>query len=211
MYIFIDESGDCGTKSTSADYFALTAVFVETGGDQVECESLIQSVRTRLGLSASHEFHFRGASHEKRIAFLETLAHGPFWYVASLVVKPTIARFCKDDIFRQSIALIAEDLREPLLIARASKGKPLYVRVTADDNRDKLFFRLLRAELFRHKDDEGRSLIDRIRPGQSATLDMLQLADMICGSLADAHQGNDVYQRILASREMAFRTVELES
>jgi len=211
MYIFIDESGDCGTKSTSATYFAITAVLLESEDEVHACETLIQSIRTDACLSRRFEFHFRNIGHAHRIGFLNAVSKMPFSYATCLLEKsPTIERE-KADLYQHVLAGLVAELREMLLIARACKEGPLAGKVTADDNEDPVYFRALREQFRLCRDEEGRSMIGKIRSGRSHTSDILQLADMVCGAIVQSYHGEDVYRRIIASKEIAYRILNKEN
>ena len=72
--------------------------------------------------------------------------------------------------------------------------------MVADDNNDPVYFKILR-ELFRALKREGGPLVEKVGFGRSRSSDMLQLADMVCGSVVRWHQGEEGYLDLIQNVE----------
>ena len=206
MHLFIDESGDCGMKTTSAPLFALTAVILEDQTAIQEAEAAIARVRSGLGKKNEYEFHFTRIGHEARLAFLEELASSPFQFTSVILEKSKIEvpRPWREKKFfyEQVIGMLTEQLKPSLLAVRERVTKPVKARVIADDNQDPVYFTALRDRFVALKDSVGRSLISKVKPGRSNSSDLLQLADMVCGSVVSALDGQVDYLWLIRHKQI---------
>jgi hypothetical protein len=205
--LFLDESGDCGMKGQrkSAPLFTLAAVMFETVELAQACEGIIAGVRISSGLPANYEFHFARIPHAERTAFLEAVAPCPFLYTVCTLDKHTLQRqewHEKEYLYREVTRQVVSNFEDYLLSAREWKAKPLNAKGTADDNQDPVYFRVLNEEFRRIKDANGRSLVDKVKPGNSRTSSLLQLADMICGAVVHSHDATNDYRRLIQQREV---------
>lgn len=57
------------------------------------------------------------------------------------------------------------------------------------------------------KSPAGRSLIEMIRFGTSKTSSLLQLADMICGTVVRLLDGEEAYRAIVTAKELALKQI----
>src|SRR5262249_30201652 len=130
-----------------------------------------------------------------------------FLYVACTVEKKRLQApgwRQKAYFYEKAITPIVGGLTEYLRIAQACKGaSPLKAQVTADDNKDAVYFTVLSREFKKHKSDSGHPLVETVKPGRSKSCSLLQLADMVCGAVIQARTGKDGYLRLLAKRKAA--------
>src|SRR5438093_1321323 len=88
MQIFLDESGDCGMRDRrSADYFAVTAVCVDSADAVAACEHEIRRIRETQGLVEDYEFHFVRVKDRHRREFLRQIANCEFSFSACILDK----------------------------------------------------------------------------------------------------------------------------
>ena len=89
MLVFVDESGDLGFKLDrgSSQFFTIALVVFEDGPAALACQQVIESLRRQLHLPANYEFHFHKDSHQRRLAFLSTVARQHFSCYTSTLDK----------------------------------------------------------------------------------------------------------------------------
>ncbi|MBI1830370.1 MAG: DUF3800 domain-containing protein [Planctomycetes bacterium] len=203
MRIFIDESGDCGMKrQNSADYFAVAAILVPTEAI-VACETAIQETRTLLKLPSDFEFHFGRIKDRHRREFLARMAKCEFTYVACYINKLGLhgEHWRDKSFFYESVlGALADSSAGFLLAAQESRGAPLNAKLIADDNNDAEYMKILRRR-FRNLKADGKSLVEKVGAGRSRSLDMIQLADMVCGAVVRWHEKQEEYLDLIRKRE----------
>lgn len=168
------------------------------------CESAITDLRSRLHLPPDFEFHFAEISNDLRAAFFAAVEGHEFSYTACVVFKRQLSGREWDDkghFYREVAGLIVGNLEEDLRIARECKGRILNAKVTVDDNRDPAYLKALKDRFGDLRDGDGRPLVEKVRWGRSRSETLLQLADMVCGAVVRAHQGEPVHRRLVKHRE----------
>ncbi|HZR55216.1 MAG TPA: DUF3800 domain-containing protein [Streptosporangiaceae bacterium] len=206
MFVFIDESGDCGVvkERVSAPQFTLAAVHFGTAAGVESCAEAIRRLRRELGLDERHEFHFKGAAPARRRSFLSAVARQDFRYVAVTLHKEGLdsKRWRDKEFFYGQVGGRLVALLEPLIVAptsgarRAPPCKP-----TMDHNDDPVYVEAIRQQFKKRNGPDGRPLFAKVRTSRSDASDALQLADMICGAIVRAYRGEDTYRDLVQERE----------
>jgi hypothetical protein len=89
-----------------------------------------------------------------------------------------------------------------LRVAQAGLGKALSAKLTYDECHDSVFHQTLKLQFRKLKDSKGRSLVEKVRSGVSRTSDLIQLADMVCGSAVRFYlEGSTVYRDFIKEKE----------
>ncbi len=89
MLVFIDESGDPGTKGKpgSSDYFVVTAVIFEDRDEAQACDLRINEIRIEWFKTRPFEFHFNSCSRDIRERFLMETGKFEYLYMSFIFNK----------------------------------------------------------------------------------------------------------------------------
>ena len=192
-FVFIDESGDTGFKMNegSSQSFCLAAIIFYDQDDIDITERVILDLKPTLGLRKTHEFHFTNEPDRIRSAFCHAIAGKPFLIRAIIADKDKIETGTK---LRKSPAYFYAFFIEMLL--RHHFGAISNARVFIDGNMDRELKTYLRQEL-----NQGDRLIAQCKFKDSKSSPIIQLADMVAGSIARSYYPdkgeNKKYRRIL--------------
>ncbi len=212
MPTFIDESGSADWDNAQAkDYFTLTAVWFETPEAAFACKDVIDALRGTLGVVADFEFHFTGASPNRRKAFLEAVAACNFEYVACTLRKKRQGKWLAGRPWRKRpyfydkvIRPVVDALEGRLQQAQQNKATHLNERVTYDEKTDQVYVKSLKTHFRRPKEPKtGRSLVSKVGEGKSDVESLVQLADMICGAVVHTFDASDEYEDIVIGKRIA--------
>jgi hypothetical protein len=205
MLVFIDESGDPGLKigAGSSKYFVVALVAFEDSDEALAADDRISMLRKEQGLPDNFEFHFNKMNAAYRRVFLETVVPYNFFYFGVVMDKAQLIERefqLKESIYKYACGLLLEDAKPWLSDAI----------VFVDGSESKRFRHELKSYLVRRlKDDSGKCHIKKVRVHDSTTNNLLQLADMVVGSVARFFSGKKdsrEYRRLIAHRE---RNVEV--
>jgi hypothetical protein len=210
MPTFIDESGDPGWERDSTPYFTLAAVWFQTPEQSFACEEVIAEVRARLALPPTFEFKFARINHDQKVAFLTAVASCPFSYFTCTIEKHRKGKWLegrqwqnKGYFYERVVEPVVGSLSDYLLLAELEKGSPLNERVTYDEHTDPQYVGALREQMKKPKAASGRSLVKKVRRGKSKVENLLQLADMVCGSVVHSIYNSGEYEALIKVREGA--------
>lgn len=175
-YVFIDESGDSGFKlgKGSTQIFCIAAVIFHSREDIQTTDNVMQALRNELGLKKTHEFHFHSEPMKFRRAFCEAICGCPF-VVRAIVVDKT--RIFENTRLRKSSNYFYNFVTKMLL--KHNFGTITNAKVYIDGRMN----RELRTYL-RHELNSESKIIHETRFVDSKQSSMIQLADMIAGSIA---------------------------
>lgn len=179
MIIFLDESGDAGFKleQGSSTYFIIALVIFDSFDDAETTAKKVQDLRSALKLSPHFEFKFNKMSDYLRLQFLEGMRQAPFRVRAIVVDK----RLLRSDTLRRDKEKFYSYFVKLALQHNAStiSGAKLRVDGSGDRAFKRAFGGYLRKEL-------GGILSD-CKFRDSASDDLIQLADMIAGATRRFH------------------------
>jgi hypothetical protein len=169
MLVFIDDSGDPGFKieKGSTPVFVIACVIFD---DELEAEKTAVSIkefRRKLKRSDSFEFKFNKSSKEFRLKFLNHIAHFKFHVRAS-----------KQSFYNYAIKMVLKN----------NFGTIKKAKIRLDGHGDRLYrrevIRYLRSEL----NDGEEKVFKKLQFVNSSTNVLIQLADMIAGSIHRLYQ-----------------------
>ena len=177
MLVFFDEAGDPGIsgKPGQTSHFVVAVVLFEDNDQAEKADQRIDLIRHELRLHERFEFKFHDCRPEVRTYFLQQLL--PYsWFFLGIVIdkfKLWSPAFSSPSIFyNYSTSLVFENakphLREATVVIDASGGKT---------------FRHELSRYLRQKIDREGSLIKKIKHQNSASNNLIQLADMVSGSI----------------------------
>jgi hypothetical protein len=185
MLIFIDESGDSGLKigAGSSKYFTVVLVAFEDADEALAMDARISLLRKEQGLPDDFEFHFSKMKPGHRRTFLQAIAPCSFFYFAIVINKAKLTGHQfqqKDSFYKYTCGLIFENAKPQLSDAT----------VVIDETGSQDFIRELKTYLVRRLNDEsGKCFIKKVKMQTSTKSNLLQLADMIVGSVARSYGG----------------------
>ncbi len=195
-HVFMDESGDAGFKvsSGSSPLFCIAAVIFRSYAAMDAVEAIMNGLRAEMHLHPLHEFHYNRESCEKRVAFCQAVAGSDFTIRAIVVDK---SRVYEDTILRKSPSYFYNYIAGQLLKHNFGSIFDAKVRIDGGMNRD------LRTYLRKNLNMQER-VISSVEFADSANTPLIQLADMIAGSIARSYhptrKEHDLCRRILRPR-----------
>ncbi|KKR63105.1 hypothetical protein A2210_02760 [Candidatus Woesebacteria bacterium RIFOXYA1_FULL_40_18] len=179
MLVFIDDSGDPSfsiRKGASKSFVICCVVF----DDELEAEKIavaIKELRRKLKFSDKVEFKFNGSSYKTRIAFLETIKPFSFKVRALVVEKERIKseqlRNDKQSFYNYFIKMVLQ----------YSKGTIQDAKIRIDGSGDRIFRQRFLTYLRKQLNTKQRKLIKNARLVDSKENVLIQMADMIAGTI----------------------------
>lgn len=201
MLMFIDESGDAGLKLDrgSSKYFIVALVAFEDHDEALAADSRIDLLRREMRFPPHFEFHFNNMKPDHRRQFLEALAPYDFFYFGIVVNKPKLTGpgfHYKESFYKYTCGLVFENAKPRLNNAI----------VVIDGSGSKGFRHQLQNYLRKRlRDDSGKCFIKKLKTQDSKSNNLLQLADMIAGSVARSYTAKTdarSYRKLIAHREI---------
>lgn len=192
-YVFIDESGDTGFKfgKGSTQIFCLVAIIFYTTTDIAITEQAIHELKSILGLRKTHEFHFTKEPERIRTAFCNAVMGKPFLIRAIVADKNSIV---VGTSFPQTPMFFYNFCTKMLL--KYNFGTIANARVYIDGKMNIELGTYLRQEL-----NQEEQLIAECKFKDSKSSPIIQLADMVAGSIARSYHpeksDSNRYRRIL--------------
>lgn len=200
MLVFIDDSGDAGFKieKGSSRFFVISLVIFD---DNLEAEKIalaIKEFKRELNFPDNTEFKFFKSSKNVKERFLKATL--PFKFkIRNFVVDKTIIRSSelkenKNSFYSYAIKMALKYSSNSILNAR--------IKIDGSGNRDfrRSFLTYLRKQL----NSKDRKIIKDCRLVDSKDNVLIQLADMIAGSVRRSHDKSkkdaDVYKKIIESK-----------
>jgi hypothetical protein len=204
MLVFVDESGDCGMKGKpgSSARFVVAIVVFEDYEEANRCDERIESLRGELGMAKYEEFHFSNCSHKKRMGFFDGIGSFRFWYYAFSVNKEKTwpgAFAGKDSLHKHVMRFIFENLSGVIENAIVKMDK-----CGSNEFRSRLA-RHLRSRINK---SNGPVVIKDVKMADSATNNLIQLADMVCGAIVrslGSKKNGDEYVSLIRRRSRGIR------
>lgn len=180
MLVFVDESGDTGMsgKSGQSEYFVVTLVRFENDDVAARVDTRIDRLREELRLHARFEFHFHGTKPDYRQRFLEAMLPFDWGFLAFVMNKRALwsdSFRTGDTLYRRTAHYVFENARPYL-----DNAKVVIDRRGSDRFRKELS-RYLKSSL--NTSPAKRPRIKKIKPAVSERNNLVQLADMVCGSI----------------------------
>lgn len=202
MLAFIDESGDPGLRPLpgSSRYFVVSVVVFD---DEAAAEALnrrLDRLRAQLGFHPNQEFKFNKLSRDLRLRFLAAINPFAFRYYAIVLDKPWVRPADLPD--RRSVRTFASTLA----LSEASVTLQ-HATVVIDGTEGRAFKREL-SQALRKAVNQERVVIRKVKVQDSMSDNLLQVADMVAGSVARSFsdpENGEFYREALRRHEAAVR------
>ncbi len=190
MRIFVDESGHPTVAYGSSPTFSLGAVLFEHVDEAEACNQTVGQLKASLNVA---EFHYIDLTPATRKAFLEAVLKHNFGYVVQTFVKKRRKHknWAENEFFYDRVAAkFAEGIGEFLRIAQVCRlPDSLNAKVVCDKGSDPAFMRAMGEHLLKFKDRRGRSLIEKVSSQRSISNNLVQVADMVLGTVVHPNHG----------------------
>lgn len=196
MLVFIDDSGDSGFKvgKGSTPFFVIAMVIFD---DELEAEKIavvIKQLKRDLKFSNDTEFRFFKTRNENKIRFLETV--NPFEFkIRYLVVDKSIIK--SPELKSKKDKFYSYFIKEVL---KYSGGDINDAKIRIDGSGDRNFRRSFLGYLRREINTSQRKIIKNCKLIDSKSNVLIQMADMIAGSInrfySDKYNGQK-YKQII--------------
>lgn len=179
MLVFIDDSGDPGFKldKGSTSHFVIAMIIFD---DELEAEKTavaIKELKRKLGFGDNVEFRFFKNSKNVRLNFFEAINKFNF-RIRCLVVDKSIIR--SEELKNNKNSFYAYFIKEVL---KNSNSTILNAKVRMDGSGDRIFRRNFFTYLRRELNSEEKKIMHNCRMVDSKSNVLVQLADMVAGSI----------------------------
>jgi len=187
MLVFIDDSGDPGFKLDrgSTKFFIIAMVIFD---DDLEAEKTavnIKELRRSLGFPDDAEFRFFKTRHENRVKFLETIRPFNFRIRYLLVdkskIRSALLKNNKNSFYAYFIKTALEH----------NGGTIRDAKIKIDGSGDRVFRNNFLTYLRRELNSGDHCVVRQCRLVDSRSNVLIQMADMVAGSLNRYHQNGD--------------------
>ncbi len=179
MLVFIDDSGDAGFKLNrgSTEYFVISAVVFDDNLEAEKTAVAIKELRRNLGFSDKIEFKFNKSRKDVREKFLHAVNKFDF-RIRSLVVDKKLIRSeelknNKDSFYSYMIKTLLKYSNKSILEAS----------IKIDGSGDRTFRRSFTSYLRKQLNSKQTKIIKQCRLVNSKNNVLIQMADMIAGSV----------------------------
>lgn len=197
MLVFIDESGDTGFKlqKGSSAHFVIVLIIFDEELESEETALKIKKLRKRLKKSEKYEFKFNKCNKEYRCAFLNEIKNSNFKVRAIVLDKEKIY----SQNFRKNKELFYNFALRNVLEHNNNTIKNAKIRL--DGRGERIFRQQLSLYLRRYLNTQTIKIMKNLRFRDSKKDVLIQLADMVAGSLRrfyDRSTGDwDIYWKII--------------
>lgn len=201
MLVFIDDSGDPGFKIAkgSSQTFIICCIIFD---DELEAEKVavrIKELRREFKKSDKFEFKFNKSSKKYRIKFLDTIKEYKFRIRAIVMPKNVIY---SDELKNSKTSFYNYTIK---LVLKHSTGKIKNAKIRLDGHGNRIFRKELVGYLRQSLDSIDRQMIKNLRFRNSDHDVLIQLADMIAGSINRTFQkeknDSEIYWNIIKKRK----------
>lgn len=186
MLVFIDDSGDPGfkTEKGSSKIFVIAMVIFKDNLEAEKTSLSIKELRRKLKMSDLSEFKFNKSSKKFRQIFLETVKKYDF-KIRAIVVN-------KKNIYSQRLKTHKENFYNYIIMQVIKNSKSIKKAKLKFDKRGEIEIRnQLRVYLSRELDNKNNNIFDDLKFVDSRQNTLIQLADMVAGSIFSFYTGKD--------------------
>ncbi len=179
MLVFIDDSGDAGFKidKGSSRFFIISLVIFD---DELEAEKTavaIKELRRELGFPEDVEFKFFKSKHSTRECFLKTITKFKF-RIRCLVVDKVKIR--SEELRNNKNSFYSYIIK---MVLKHSDASIIDAKLKIDGSGDRVFRRNFMTYLRRELNTGERKIIEQCRLVDSKSNVLIQMADMIPGTI----------------------------
>lgn len=185
MLIFMDDSGDPGFKldQGSTRFFVIVLIIFDDDLDAMETQLNIKKLKRELNLPEDFEFCFNKTSKVFRHRFLQTAAACKFRFRAIVFDKTTLygreLRRSKEKFYNYAIKQVLQN----------DRGTIREAKLRFDSHGEKVVRQELVNYLRRELNTPSRRLFKDLKFINSSKDELIQLADMIAGSIRRSSEG----------------------
>jgi Protein of unknown function (DUF3800) len=210
MPTFIDESGDTGDpESGGKPYFRLATVWVPTQDVAGRFREEIKMLRLRLGLRPDYEFKFANTHHhpDRRTGFYSAALSVDFRFAFSSIdkTKPQWREAGRHELHWACATEISVSLRTVYHLMEKSRAERLREPIVVDNNEVGDYLEIIRQQFRGLKScvRPDASMMGKIAFRNSASEEMLQLADMVCGACGcHTAESDTMWHEMISDREL---------
>lgn len=196
MIAFIDESGDPGldVKKGASPYLVFAMVIFEKEIDITEIQYKMTRYRKKIAYSPSYEFKFRKSRKKIIIGLLSSVKSCNFRIISLIVDK-------RDLKFRKKVS--SKEIYNSLLSLLLDKclTKKGNVRIRLDGKAERELQTSIRSFIKRYLCAKGKNVKLDFKIINSKNDDIIQLTDIIVGSIARSYMANKkdsaIYKKII--------------
>lgn len=199
MLVFIDDSGDPGFKldKGSSAHFVISCVIFDDNLDAEETALKIKRLRRSLNWRDDHEFKFNKTNREIRLSFLNETMNCKF-RIRAIVADKSIIR--SPELRASKHKFYNYMIKEVL----ANNGGTLKnARIRLDGHEDRAYKKAATA-YFRQQLNGKSNIIKDMKFVNSQNDNLIQLADMIAGSILRTTQSSktdsEEYYKVIKKR-----------
>jgi hypothetical protein len=178
ILVFIDDSGDPGLGPESSPVFVIALFIFDDTLVAEETALAIKKLRRELHFPDDVEFKF----HKSR--FLETVIQYPFRIRAIVVekdkIRPKFTGTDKETFFNHIV----------LTVLQQTKGTVRHAKLRFDKRGERRIRNELRAYLSQALDNKVKNIFTDLKFVDSKRDNLVQLADMVAGSIAAYYKGH---------------------
>lgn len=199
MLVFIDDAGDAGFKleKGSSKHFVIACVIFDDNLDAEETALKIKRLRRSLKWRDDHEFKFNKASKLVRLTFLSEIKSCNF-RVRAIVADKEVIR--SPELRTNNTKFYNYMIKEVL---SKSDGSIKNGSIRLDGHEDRAYKKAA-ATYFRQQANPRGSVINDMKFVNSKNDNLIQLADMVAGSILRSTQSNktdkDEYLKVIKKR-----------
>jgi hypothetical protein len=191
VFVFLDESGDTGFKFRrgSSDFFVVSIVITENP-DAID--ATMRTLRNSLGYREHHEFKFSKSNQRVREEFLRLVSRLPI-RVRTVVIDKRLMNhpsLSDQESFYEFVV--------KLLLSHSFAQLSDATLIIDESDRSRRNQRSLAARIKRAGGSESPERIRRVKYWNSRSHGALQVADMICGAVMAAANGEGTYLEIVS-------------
>ena len=197
----MDDSGDPGFKTDkgSSKTFVMCCIIFD---DELEAEKTaikIKELRRKLKKTDTFEFKFNKCSRKYREVFLKTVSDSKFRIRA--IVMP------KENIYGEELKRSKESFYNFTIktVLKNNFGKIKYAKIRLDGHCNRIFRKELLTYLKKHLNSRNQTVIENIKFRDSHKDVLIQLADMVAGSINRSFntekEDSKIYWNIIKKRK----------
>jgi hypothetical protein len=201
MLVFVDESGDAGLKldKGSSGHFIVALTIFNNRDEARKADNHVTTIRRQLSLRTDFEFHFHKTAAKIRQVFLQEMNQFRYRYFCIVINKAKLGGpgfKYPASFYKYACKLVCSNAKDYLNEAK----------VVIDGSGTREFKQQLANYLKKNVNDPqcGYRYIKAVAMEDSKKSNLLQLADMVAGSVARSYKGKKdsaVYRSIIRPKE----------
>lgn len=186
MLAFIDDSGDPGFKLNrgSTQFFVISVIIFDDPLEAEKTATAIKELRRDLGFPEDVEFKFYKSKPAVRKAFLEKVSGFDF-RVRSIVIDKSIIR--SNELKNNKNSFYSYVIK---MVLQYSNGSILDAKIKIDGSGDRVFRKSFLTYLRRELNSDERKIMKNCKLVDSKRNVLIQLADMIAGTVKRSYDPN---------------------